>query len=171
MSAEAIILVGHGGVPSDFSGRELAELKQLEGARVRAGGGAMSEREAELDDKIRTWPRTPENEPYHFGLNAVAEALRTQLPGRRVVTAYNEFCGPAVEVCIEALVAEGVTRLTLITTMFTPGGSHSEREIPALVHDARAAHPEVDIQYVWPFDLSQAAGFLAQAIERFTPER
>jgi len=169
MTTEAIILVGHGGVPSDFPKGEVSELKQLEGARMRSGGGPMSEREAELDAKIRSWPRTPATEPYHFGLHAVADALRARLPGRRVETAFNEFDGPAVEDCIESLVGEGVNDITLLTTMFTPGGSHSECEIPALVMEARTAHPGVAIRYVWPYDLAQAADFLAGALESFSP--
>lgn len=169
MSAEAIILVGHGGVPTDFPKGEVSELKQLEGARMRAGGGPMSEREAELDAKIRSWPRRPETEPYHFGLYAVADALRERLPGRRVETAFNEFDGPAVDDCIDALIAEGVTSLSLLTTMFTPGGSHSECEIPMLVMEARERHPDASIEYVWPFDLAHAADFLAGALESFVP--
>ncbi|MHC5019153.1 MAG: sirohydrochlorin chelatase [Planctomycetota bacterium] len=169
MEPETIILVGHGGVPSDFPPRELSELKQLESARMRAGGGPMSEREAELDAKIRGWPRTPETEPYHFGLAAVADALRRRLPDAHVVTAYNEFCAPSVDDCIEQLARGGATRITLVTTMFTPGGSHSECEIPALVIEARKAHPDVDIRYVWPYDLDQAAAFLAGAIASHRP--
>jgi sirohydrochlorin cobaltochelatase len=136
---------------------------------MRAGGGPMDAREAELDAKIRDWPRTPETEPYHFGLSAVADALRRRLPDARIATAYNEFCAPSVEACIEQLARDGAKRITLVTTMFTPGGSHSECEIPALVIEARRAHPGIDIRYVWPYDLDQAAGFLATAIATHQP--
>ena len=85
---------------------------------------------------------------------------------RRLVVAYNEFCAPSLESAIEDLVVEGFQRLVLTTTMFTPGGSHSELEIPEIVEQARKLHPEVDIRYAWPFDLDRAAGFLAEQISR-----
>jgi sirohydrochlorin cobaltochelatase len=53
------------------------------------------------------------------------------------------------------------------TTMFTPGGSHPEREIPAILERARERHPTTEIQYAWPFDLDLAAEFLAKQMETF----
>ena len=85
-------------------------------------------------------------------------------PCRAVDTAYNEFCAPSVDQCIDALVAAGTTRISLITTMFTPGGSHSELEIPAIIDAARTRHPHVEMTYAWPFDLARAAEFLADAL-------
>jgi sirohydrochlorin ferrochelatase len=48
--------------------------------------------------------------------------------------------------------------------MMTRGGEHSEKDIPAAVQRARQRHPGVEMTYVWPFDLSQVARFLADQI-------
>jgi len=143
----------------------IAELKQLETARKRRGDDDMSEREAQLDREVREWPRSAHTDPYQAGLEAVAERLRPRLGKRRLVVAYNEFCAPSIDQAIDALVAEGAKRITLLTTMFTRGGSHAEREIPAIVAAAGARHPGVDIAYRWPFDLDNVADFLASHLE------
>ena len=70
---KAVVLVGHGGLASDMPRGMVQELMALEGRR-QASGGPVTEREAELDRTIRTWPRTPESDPYKTGLERVAEA-------------------------------------------------------------------------------------------------
>lgn len=164
MGFEAIILVGHGGLPSDAPGQLVSELKGLEAARRARGEPEMGEREAELDEKIRNWPRTKESDPYKYGLESVLEELRPKLGGRKVVEAYNEFCAPSVEDAIANLVKEGATHITLLTTMFTRGGSHAEFEIPELVEYAKEQYPGIAIEYVWPFDLSRVVDFLASHV-------
>ena len=103
---EAILLVGHGGIPKDAPKEELSELKRLESARQSKKIMQMSPREAELDKKIREWPRTQETDPYKWGLEDLAEKLRAQVNGKKVAVAYNEFCAPAVEDAIEKLVRD-----------------------------------------------------------------
>ena len=166
MGFEAVILVGHGGLPSDAPPGLVSDLKRLEAERRKRGEAEMSPREAELDRTLRDWPRTPDTDPYKFGLEAVAGELRSRLDGRRLALAYNEFCAPSVDDVIADLVAQGASRITLLTTMFTRGGSHAESEIPELVQLARARHPGVEIEYAWPFDLARVADFLAAQLER-----
>lgn len=55
----------------------------------------------------------------------------------------------------------------MTTTMFTPGGSHSEIEIPELLDRLRQKHPGVELRYAWPFDLQQVAHTLAEQVRRF----
>jgi sirohydrochlorin cobaltochelatase len=166
---EAVVLIGHGGSPSDIPRGVISELKRLEGERQARKQTAMSPREAELDKQVREWPRTPETDPYKFGVEAIAEKLAPKLGGRRLVVAYNEFCAPAVEVAIEGLVSEGYERILLISTMFTRGGIHAEYEIPDIVRATRRKHPRVTVEYAWPFDADFIAGFLADQLARAVP--
>jgi sirohydrochlorin cobaltochelatase len=166
---EAVVLIGHGGSPADIPRALISELKRLEGERQARKLAVMSPREAELDKQIRDWPRTPETDPYKFGVESIAEKLAPKLGGRRLVTAYNEFCAPSVEDAIEGLVAEGYERVVLISTMFTRGGIHAECEIPGIVIETRKKHPRVTIEYAWPFDSEFIAGFLAEQLERAVP--
>src|SRR5262245_370912 len=140
-SGHAVILVGHGATASDTPRQLVAELKSLEARRLERGERQPSPREAELDRIVRNWPRTRETDPYQFGLEQIAMALRRRIGDTRVVVAYNEFCAPGVSEAVDALVSDGVKHIALISTMFTRGGVHSEREIPEIVSEAKVRHP------------------------------
>jgi sirohydrochlorin cobaltochelatase len=161
-----VVLVGHGGIPTDYPLEPLRELKTLEGKR-RATGGDPTPEEVELDRRLRQWPRTPDNDPYKAGLESLAAHLKPALDGNLFAIAYNEFCAPTVEEAVESLIAAGAREIRVVPSMFTPGGSHSEREIPQTLAHLRAKHPEIDLRYAWPFDLDQVASMLAAQVIRF----
>ncbi|WP_173048081.1 sirohydrochlorin chelatase [Nitrospira sp. KM1] len=161
-----VVLVGHGGIPKDCPPELVTRLKRLEGQR-RAANLPPSSEELELDTKIRRWPRTAQTDPYRSGLEAVASALRPQLNGVLFALAYNEFCAPTLEEAVDDLVAQGATHITVATTMFTPGGSHSEVEIPEILDALRTRHPGVNLRYAWPYDLNLVAALLRQQTNKF----
>lgn len=166
---EAVILIGHGSAATDTPRPLVAELKRLEGERQARRESVMGAREAELDKQVREWPRTPQNDAYKAGVEEIARALEPKLGGRKLVTAYNEFCAPSVEDALDDLVREGFTRISLISTMYTRGGIHAECEIPGIVTEARKKHPGVVIEYAWPFDADFLADFLAKQLARAVP--
>jgi sirohydrochlorin cobaltochelatase len=159
---EAVVLVGHGGIAKGTPPDLVSEFKRLAAERQRRGQSVASDREAELDRQIRNWPRTPESDPYKMGVEALARSLAPLLGDRRLVVAYNEFCAPSVDEAIDTLVADRFERITLVTTMYTRGGSHAELEIPELVAAARSRHPRARIEYAWPFDTNLIADFLSR---------
>ncbi|HXC66448.1 MAG TPA: CbiX/SirB N-terminal domain-containing protein [Nitrospiraceae bacterium] len=160
-----VILVGHGGIPKGCPQELITKLKRLEAQR-RAAGTLMSAEEHELDTRIRRWPRTPETDPYQSGLEAVAAELRTNLGNVLFAVAYNEFCAPTLEESVEELIKKGATHITVATTMFTPGGFHSEVEIPEIVGQLRKQYPDIVLRYAWPFDMNLIATMLAAQIEQ-----
>ena len=162
-----IILVGHGGIPKDCPQDLVTRLKRLEAQR-RAAKQPPSPEELELDQKIRRWQRTAATDPYQSGLEAVADALRPHLNGALFAVAYNEFCAPTLEEAVEDLVGKGATHITVVTTMFTPGGSHSEVEIPEILDHLRPLYPTVDLRYAWPFDLQLIAKTLSEQLRSWS---
>ena len=166
-SMRGVILVGHGGIPKGCPQDMVTKLKRLEGQR-RAAGTAVTDEEHELDTRIRQWPRTPETDPYQSGLEAVAARLRANLKEVLFAVAYNEFCAPTLEESVEDLIKKGATHITVATTMFTPGGSHSEVEIPEMLERLRPQYPGIELRYAWPFDLQLVADTLAEQIKRFS---
>ena len=159
--------MGHGGIPKDCPQELVTRLKRLEGQR-RAAKMPPSPEEIELDSKIRRWPRTAETEPYQAGLETVAARLRAQVDGALFAVAYNEFCAPTLEESVEELIKKYATHIIVTTMMFTPGGSHSEVEIPEILDHLRPQHPGVELRYAWPFDLNLVATTLAEQIKRFS---
>lgn len=162
---DAVVLVGHGAVPADCPRDLVTRLKALEGRR-RAAGGPMSDEESALDARIRSWPRTRESDPYGAGLEALAAHLRPLLGNARLVVAYNEFCAPTLEEAVAALAAGGASAVVVVPSMLTPGGVHSEIEIPEIIERLRAAHPTLTMRYAWPFDLDAVARLLADQVGR-----
>lgn len=162
-----VVLVGHGGIPKGCPQELVTKLKRLEAQR-RAAKQPPSAEEIELDTKIRRWPRTSETDPYQSGLEAVGAQLRANLGDVLFAVAYNEFCAPTLEESVDKLIQKGATHIAVTTTMFTPGGSHSEVEIPETLDRLRLHYPQVKLRYAWPFDLDLVAKTLAEQVKRFS---
>jgi sirohydrochlorin cobaltochelatase len=161
-----VLLVGHGGVPKDYPRELLMKLKAFE-AKRRATRAEPTPEEIELETHLRRWPRTPHTDPYQAGLEALAAHLKPALNGAAFAIAYNEFCSPTVDEAVEQMIATGLTTITVVPSMLTPGGSHSEIEIPESLERLRAKHPHIDVRYAWPFDLTHVAAMLAAQLRRF----
>src|SRR5688572_23687870 len=112
-STRGVILVGHGGIPKDCPGDLVMKLKRLEGQR-RQSGQPISAEEAEVDKKIRQWPRNARTDPYQAGLYALASELRPMVNGALFAVAYNEFCAPTLEEAVSDLVRQGASDIMVI---------------------------------------------------------
>ncbi len=162
-----IVLAMHGAPPRDFPKDDTRELFGLHARLAQAQGPereALQKRCDEIDGRMRAWPRTPENDPFHAGSMAVAEALRGE-SGDEVIVGFNEFCGPSLEEALDEA-AGRAERIIVVTPMLTRGGEHSEMDIPEAVEAARGRHPGVAFEYVWPFDLPDVAAFLAAEVAK-----
>jgi sirohydrochlorin cobaltochelatase len=174
----AVVLIGHGAPATDCPPELVGRLMSLEwragGGHAHGGshahGGDASQQAAALDAQIRQWPRRPDNDPYKAGLERMAERLRPLLPTRRFAIGYNEFCSPSIGEAIAQVAGQGVRRVLVLSTMLTPGGVHSEKDIPRALAEARRAHPGVTIEYLWPFDLDRVAELLASHVANAVPD-
>lgn len=164
-----IVLAMHGAPPNDFPERELAELLGLH-TRLKDAAEeerkALESRYAELEGKIRTWPRTAENDPYFAGSQELAAQL-SRATGFDVLAGFNEFCAPSLDDALDQAAACKPEKVIVITPMMTRGGEHSEVDIPEAIRRARVKHPDIQILYAWPFEFSEVARFLAAQIVRF----
>ena len=160
----AVILVGHGGLPSDLPSGIVEKFMRLHKSRVKAGTEITSE-EIELDNTIRRWERSPETDPYKSGLEDLAVHMEPLLKNFILKTAYNEFCYPTIEDAIEELASKSVSKIILVSTMITRGGSHSEQEIPEELEALRKKFKDMEIQYAWPFDIDTFALFMSTHVK------
>lgn len=171
MTGTVLVLAMHGSPPSDAPQEELAELMGLHMEKEHGSQGgeeraALEARHAELDERIRTWPRTPENDPFFAASMELAERL-SEAAGCEVLVGFNEFCAPSLEEALERAAERGARKVVVVTPMMTRGGEHSERDIPAAVERAQKRRPEVRFVYAWPFDPAGVAGFLARHAASF----
>ncbi|GER78844.1 MAG: CbiX/SirB N-terminal domain-containing protein [Chloroflexi bacterium] len=164
-----IVLAMHGAPPKDFPVKEAGELFGLHSRLEHVSGPereALERRHEELELKMRAWPRTAGNDPFHAGSLELAEQL-SKVTGLEVILGFNEFCAPSLDQAIEQAVKEEVERVIVITPMMTRGGEHSEVDIPNTVQRAQMKYPNVEIAYVWPFDVAQVAQFLAAQLSAY----
>jgi sirohydrochlorin cobaltochelatase len=78
-----------------------------------------------------------------------------------------ECCAPTLEESVGALNEKGATHITVATTMFTPGGSHSEIETTEILEQLRKQCPDITLRYAWPFDVDLVATMLATQVKQF----
>ncbi|MFW9964120.1 MAG: sirohydrochlorin chelatase [Candidatus Sifarchaeia archaeon] len=161
-----ILLVMHGAPPKDFPRSELMEFFKLHMSIDQMSSGlppVMYQKHDELDSKIRKWRRTPENDPFWDASYRLAEEL-SRITGKDVFVAFNEFCIPTIDDALEEIVVSGANDIIVITPMMTPGGEHSEIDIPKAIQKAQERHSRVSFRYAWPFELSAVAAFLAEQL-------
>lgn len=170
MTARRVILLAmHGSPPKDFPSAELAEFFRLHAALEHAASPPPEtpRRYTELETRLRAWPRSPQNDPFHAASLALAGVLEKRL-GAPVVVAFNEFCDPDLETGL--LRAAGLAaEVVVVTPMLTPGGEHAEVDIPRAIDRARQAHPMVRFHYAWPIPLEATAALLAEQVDRTAP--
>jgi len=167
-----IVLAMHGVPPADFPRPELEEFlaihARLEHAeRIDKPG---CERYEELETRLRFWPRTEDNDPYHAASLELGRALGSAA-GYEVLVGFNEFCAPGLDETLDKAVASEADSVLVATPMMTQGGEHSERDIPSAICRARERHPGRRIVYAWPFPVTDVAAFLAGQVRQFlTPD-
>jgi sirohydrochlorin cobaltochelatase len=165
-----VVLAMHGVPPRDFPGQDLAEFFGLH-ARMEAGGHGMApslaQRYRDLEARMRAWPRTPANDPFHAASMDLAVRL-ARGTGFEVIVGFNEFCGPSLDEVFDSSAASGAGRVIVITPMLTQGGEHAERDIPAAIARAKKARPDVEYVYAWPFEDGAVLRLLTEQVRRFT---
>lgn len=167
-----IVLAMHGVPPADFPPQEMAEFFMLQGRLTRdfgPGRARILERHAEIESRMRNWPRNAQNDPFYAASREMAGALG-KVTGCEVVLGFNEFCAPDLKQALEEAAGKGPERIVVVTPMMTRGGEHAETEIPRLLDGFRAAHTGIQVAYAWPFEADEVARFLAQHVARFAAE-
>ncbi len=164
-----IVLAMHGAPPLDFPKDELTEFFKLHVQMEQFPEQmqkAIKPRYEVLEEKVRSWPRNNENDPFFAGANEMAEQLQ-KVSGCNVSVGYNEFCSPTLE---EAIVKAGESspeKIIVITPMMTKGGEHAGYDIPKTIESVRSRNPSLPIVYAWPFDSEDVADFLFAQVKKF----
>lgn len=75
-------------------------------------------------------------------MEAVADRIRADQPGRPVVCAYLELSEPTLAQGVKSVVEAGASRITVVP-MFLGTGKHAREDLPLLVQELHALHPNV----------------------------
>jgi len=165
-----IVLAMHGMPPNDFPQKETLDYFMLHSRLENMPGPpppTMQQQYEELDSKMRNWPRTRENDQYSFTSNELAAVLSKQT-GHSVVVGFNEFCSPSLDDAFDKAIKYNPDKIVVVTPMMTQGGEHSEKDIPEAIERAKKKSTNIEFSYVWPFDISKIAAFLAEQIKNYS---
>jgi sirohydrochlorin ferrochelatase len=157
-----LILVGHGEPPRDLPRHTIRKYFELLEKRRTEEEDKLFQR---LEEEIVNRQRTPENDPYFYGLVAVAEELKRLQRFKQVWVAFNEFCRPTLLEALREACESEVDVIVVATVMLTRGGHHSEEEIPSTIEQAKTFCKK-PIIYVWPIDPTDFAQFLLSQVEK-----
>jgi sirohydrochlorin cobaltochelatase len=164
-----IVLIMHGMTPKDYPSKDKQEYMSLRSRQhSHSFSWAPQDRlkHQEMEQKIRRWPRTKANDPFHSAALRIARDLQ-RVSKLKVFVGFNEFCAPSADEALELAVQSGAQEVIVTTPMLTPGGHHSEEEIPEIISGMRARYPKTQFIYSWPFKEAAIAKFLHQNIKGF----
>jgi len=82
-------------------------------------------------------------------LEAIAQLVATRMPGRRIATAHLTLAAPALAESAAACVRDGA-REVVVVPCFIAAGRHVREDLPRLLADLRAAHPEATFRLAAP---------------------
>ncbi len=154
----SVVIVGHGAPASDFP--KLKEYFKLHDSHTP---------EAEqIEHELRNWPRNEKNDPYWAGFMKVVEEFKKKYKNfYSVYYAFNEMCGPTVEEALFKASKDKPDLIIVTSIMFTPGGGHSEKDIPAAIEMFIEEHPDIKVVYAWPYSQEAIADFINTQLVKF----
>jgi sirohydrochlorin cobaltochelatase len=82
---------------------------------------------------------------WRLPIDAVAERMRAQQPGRPVAVAFLELTEPDLPHTVEALMKQGVSRVRIVP-MFLGVGRHAREDLPELVQGLTEAYPQMSFE-------------------------
>jgi sirohydrochlorin cobaltochelatase len=80
---------------------------------------------------------------------AIRQAVAKGRPDLTVELAFLELMQPALGDCVARLVDDGHTRIT-VAPLFLAQGGHLKKDLPRLLKEVSARHPDADIEVLAP---------------------
>ena len=82
---------------------------------------------------------------WRLPIEAVALQIKQREPSTPVRCAYLELCTPTLPQAATDLIADGARQLRIFP-LFLGVGKHAREDLPLLIEDIRAAHPDVAVE-------------------------
>ena len=138
MMKTGIIMVQHGDFPFDFKEKNkemFIFIKQMLG---------------EVSEETRKIERDPDD-PYNFDMKKIKNSIKKCGGFKHLEVGYMEFSSPTIGEAVDKIAREGVKKIVLVNS---PGifmrSSHSLLDIPPLIDEVQASHPELELIYALP---------------------
>lgn len=161
-----IVLAMHGSPPIDFPGDEMAFFYGIH-LQVEHDpyciDAETKKRADDIEHKMKNWPRTAENDPYYTSGIEIGKNIE-KVTGVKTFVGFNKFCIPTIQDALLDALKLNPKKIYVTTTMVTPGGGHQEKDIPEAIDEIAQKYPDVEITYVWPYEIADVAKFIGNHI-------
>lgn len=81
-------------------------------------------------------------------LERVVQVIRATDPAVVVELAFMDFIAPSLQEVVTQLAAQGSTRIRVVAAFLSAGGRHLKRDVPKLVAEVAASHPDIEVTLV-----------------------
>jgi sirohydrochlorin ferrochelatase len=99
-------------------------------------------------------------------MRALSALVAEALPDVAVDVGFLEMTEPPAGLVLDDLVARGCTRIVVLPLMLLAAG-HGKNDVPAVVLEARARHPQVEIVFASPLGVArELVGLLGDRVEQ-----
>jgi len=142
-----IVLALRGAPPADFPAAEM---------------GWLLEQHAQLEQAVG--PERGWFESHYAAAHALGEQL-SRVTGCEVVAGFDNFGIPSIEMALEQA-AISAKQVFVITPMLSGTSQHCKVDLPRAIQRVQARHPDTPIVFLWGFDASDLAAFLAAPMNR-----
>ena len=162
-----IVLALRGAPPTDVPQAEMGELLVQHAQLEQAAGperGWFERRRAEFETRGSAGSPSAENDPFHTAAHALGEQL-SRVTGCEVVVGFDHLGVPSLEEALEKA-AISAKQVFVITPTLNCASQLSKVDLPRAIQHAQARHPDTPIVFLWGFDVSDLAAFLAAPMER-----
>ncbi len=86
---------------------------------------------------------------WRLPIEAVAASIQARSPGVQVQCAYLELCAPTLPEAATGLLAAGIQNIRVVP-LFLGVGKHAREDLPVLVSQIEAEHPDAQIEVMPP---------------------
>ena len=100
---------------------------------------------------------------------AIRQAVAQRRPDLTVELAFLELTQPALTDCVARLVEDGHTRVT-VAPLFLAQGGHLKKDLPRLLKEVSARHPDTDIEVLAPIgEVTELLNAISEWLVNSTP--
>jgi sirohydrochlorin cobaltochelatase len=100
---------------------------------------------------------------------AIQQAVARKRPDLTVELAFLELMQPTLADCVAQLVEDGHTRIT-IAPLFLAQGGHLKKDLPRLLKEVSARHPDTDIEVLAPIgEVTELLNAISEWLVNSTP--
>jgi sirohydrochlorin cobaltochelatase len=114
------------------------------------------------------WPRNENNDAYWAGFMKVVKEVEKTNKYSSVHPAFNEMCAPTVDEALNEALKTNPDEILITSIMVTPGGGHSEHDIPKTIEAFKKKNPSIKVVYAWPYDPADISNMLIGQLNKYS---